>query len=81
MQKKQQEFQNGWDQEEQNTNNNSDDEGVESKDTEKRDLYAEYDIDPETEIEKAQHGDTEEDPGQEDVCSMLVITLWVCDTA
>jgi hypothetical protein len=38
---------------------------------EKRDLYAEYDIEPETENEKSQRakgvGDTGELPGQEDV--------------
>lgn len=70
-QKRQQEFQNNWDQEEQ-PNNNSDDEDGEGKDVEKRDLYAEYGIDPETENEKSQRakgvGDTGELPGQEDVC-------------
>lgn len=71
MQKKQQEFQNSWDTEEQN-NNNGDDEDEEEKDVhEKRDLYAEYSIDPETENEKSQRekgvGDTGELPGQEDV--------------
>ena len=68
-QKKQEEFQQGgWDQEEQN-NDDSDEEG---KDIEKRDLYAEYGIDEETENEKSQRekgvGDTGEMPGQEDVC-------------
>ena len=72
MQKKQQEFQNSWDTEEQN-NNNDDDEDEEEKDVhKKRDLYAEYGIDPETENEKSQRekgvGDTGELPGQEDVC-------------
>jgi Swi5-dependent recombination DNA repair protein 1 len=71
MQKKQQEFQNSWDQEEQ-TNNDSNDEDGEGQDLEKRDLYAEYDIEPETENEKSQRakgaGDTGELPGQEDVC-------------
>jgi Swi5-dependent recombination DNA repair protein 1 len=70
MQKKQQEFQNNWDQEEQ-TNDNSDDEDGEGKDMEKRDLYAEYDVEPETENEKSQRakgvGDTGELSGQEDV--------------
>lgn len=69
MQKKQQEFQNSWDQEEQ-TNNNSDDED-EGKDMEKRDHCAAYDVEPETENEKSQRakgvGDTGELPGQEDV--------------
>ena len=70
MQKKQQEFQNSWDQEGQTTNDSDDDDG-EKKDVEKRDLYAEYDIEPETENEKSQRargvGDTGELPGQEDV--------------
>jgi Swi5-dependent recombination DNA repair protein 1 len=70
MQKKQQEFQNSWNQEEQ-TNNDSDDEHDEGKDVEKGDLYAEYVIEPETENEKSQRakgvGDTGELPGQEDV--------------
>lgn len=71
MQKKQQEFQGGWDQVEQ-TKDDSDDENAD-KDVEKRDLYAEYDIDPETENEKSQRpkglGDTGERPGEEDVGS------------
>jgi Swi5-dependent recombination DNA repair protein 1 len=70
MQNKQQEFQNSWNQEEQ-TNNDSEDDDGEGKDVEKRDLYAEYDIEPETENEKSQRrkgvGDTGELPGQEDV--------------
>ncbi len=70
MQKKQMEFQNNWDQGEQ-TKNDDDDDGEGKKDVEKRDLYAEYDIDPETENEKSQRekgiGDTGELPGQEDV--------------
>jgi Swi5-dependent recombination DNA repair protein 1 len=71
MQKKQQEYQSGWDQDEQQTNDNSDDDDEEKKDVRKRDLYAGYDIDPETENEKSQRvkgfGDTGELPGQEDV--------------
>jgi len=71
MQKKQQEFQTSWDQEEQ-PNNDSNDEEEEGKEVEKRDVYAEYSIDPETENEKSQRekgvGDTGELPGQEDVC-------------
>ena len=70
MQNKQQEFQNSWNQEEQ-TNNDSEDDDGEGKDVEKRGLYAEYDIEPETENEKSQRakgvGDTGELPGQEDV--------------
>ena len=72
MQKKQQEFQNTWDSEEQNNNDNDEDD-EEKKDVEKRDLYAEYGVDPETENEKSQRekgvGDTGELPGQEDVSS------------
>lgn len=70
IQKKQQEFHNSWDQEEQ-SKDDSDEEGNE-KDVQKRDLYAEYGIDPETENERSQRakglGDTGELPGQEDVC-------------
>lgn len=74
MQKKQQENQGAWDQEDQ-TNNGDDvednDDDEEGKRTEKRDVYAEYSIDPETENEKSQRekglGDTGELPGQEDV--------------
>jgi Swi5-dependent recombination DNA repair protein 1 len=69
MQKRQEEFQNSWDVEEQNKN---DDDDEEKKGIEKRDLYAEYSVDPETENEKSQRekgvGDTGELPGQEDVC-------------
>lgn len=82
-QKKQQEYQSGWDQEDQNQANNNDDnddddEGnEEKKDVEKRDLYAEYGIDPETENEKSQRakgvGDTGEMPGQEDVSFGLIL--------
>lgn len=73
-QKKQQEFQQGgWDEEPNNNNEDSDEEG---KDGEKRDLYAEYGIDAETENEKSQRekgvGDTGEMPGQEDVRSFVV---------
>ena len=71
MQKKQMEFQNSWDQEEQTKNDDDDDDEEGKKDVEKRDLYAEYGIDPETENEKSQRekgvGDTGELPGQEDV--------------
>jgi len=78
-QKKQQEYQSGWDQEEMNQNNNDDndddnDDG-EKRDVEKRDVYAEYGIDPETENEKSQRakgvGDTGELPGEEDVSDLL----------
>lgn len=71
MQKKQEEWQNEWNQEEP-VNNGSDGEDEQKLEShEKRDLYAEYDIDPETENEKSQRakglGDTGEIPGQEDV--------------
>jgi len=72
MQKKQQEDRSTWDQEEP-TNKNSDDEDEdeEGKGREKRDVYAEYGIDEETENEKSQRakgaGDTGERPGEEDV--------------
>ncbi|KAJ8066598.1 hypothetical protein OCU04_005645 [Sclerotinia nivalis] len=80
MQKRQQEYQNNWDQDEANNNNNddSDDDDEDGKDKEKRDVYAEYSIDPETENEKAQRapglGDTGENPGEEDV-SLFVFDL------
>ncbi|RDL42387.1 Uncharacterized protein BP5553_02366 [Venustampulla echinocandica] len=77
MQKKQQEFQGDWDQGEQ-TNNDPDNENENAdKDVEKRDLYAEYDIDPETENEKSQRvkglGDTGERPGEEDEFTMAMM--------
>ncbi|KAH7371776.1 hypothetical protein BKA64DRAFT_689486 [Cadophora sp. MPI-SDFR-AT-0126] len=75
MQKKQEENRNSWDQEEQKNNNDSDDE--ENKGLEKTDIYAEYDIDPETENEKSQRekgfGDTGELPGQEDEFTMAMM--------
>lgn len=82
MQKRQQEFQNSWQEEENNNNddddNDDDDEDGEQKDVEKRDLYAEYSIDVETENEKAQRpnglGDTGELPGQEDVSVLSVVS-------
>lgn len=74
MQKRQQEFQNTWDQDEQGKTNDGDDsQDEESNGVEKRDLYAEYDVDPETENEKAQRADTGEDPGQEDVSSLCCV--------
>jgi Swi5-dependent recombination DNA repair protein 1 len=76
MQKKQAEFQNKWNEEDNNIGDDDDDEDTEMKDVEKRDLYAEYGIDPETENEKSQRtkglGDTGEMPGQEDVSHALV---------
>ncbi len=73
MQKKQQEYQNTWDEEEKtNNDSDSDDEGKAAK---KMELMAEYGIDPETENEKSQRakgvGDTGELPGQEDVSAPL----------
>lgn len=76
-QKKQEEFRNGgW--EEENTGggggDDSEEEG-EGERGEKRDVYAEYGLDLETENEKSQRekgvGDTGEMPGQEDVCHIL----------
>ena len=81
MQKRQQEFQNGWGQDEQMNDDASggDEEDPEGKDGEKRDLYAEYDFDPETENEKSQRpkgaGDNGELSGQEDVC--LQVSRWI----
>lgn len=79
MQKKQQEYQTSWDQEEQTNKDNSDDE--ENKDVEKRDVYAEYGIDLETENEKSQRvkglGDTGELPGQEDVSPLWFDLCWI----
>lgn len=76
MQKKQQEFQNEWQQGEQNSNNDSGEEDNEGE-VEKRDLYAEYDIDPETENEKSQRAkgaaDTGERPGEEDEFTMAMM--------
>jgi Swi5-dependent recombination DNA repair protein 1 len=77
-QKKQQEFQQGgWDEEPVTNNNEDEDNGEEGKDIEKRDVYAEYGIDPETANEKSQRakglGDTGEMPGQEDVSSLLLL--------
>ncbi|KAB8304774.1 hypothetical protein EYC80_004123 [Monilinia laxa] len=78
MHKRQQEYQNNWEYDEANNNNNnndSDDGDEESKDLKKRDLYAEYSIDPETENEKAQRapglGDTGENPEEEDASQFL----------
>lgn len=70
MQKKQQEFHNGWDQEDDN-NVLPNDADAEGNIVGRRDLYAEYGIDEETDNEKSQRakgiGDTGEIPGQEDV--------------
>ncbi|KAK0117919.1 hypothetical protein ONS95_012233 [Cadophora gregata] len=75
MQKQQEENRNSWDQEEQNYNNDSNDE--KNKELETRDVYAEYSIDPETEIERSQRekslGDTGELPGQEDEFTMAMM--------
>jgi len=77
MQKKQQEYQNSWNEEEQ-TKNDDDDEDEDGKVAEKRDVYAAYDIEPETENEKSQRasgvGDTGELPGQEDASFALIRT-------
>lgn len=62
------EFQRGFDEEPNKAT--SDDEDAENYDGEKRDLYAEYDIDPETENEKAQREGNAaiEDDEPDDVC-------------
>ncbi|KAF5868966.1 putative dna repair protein dds20 protein [Botrytis fragariae] len=79
MQKRQHEYQNNWDQDEANNNNNNnfEDEDEEGKDNDRRDVYAEYSIDPETENEKAQRapglGDTGENPGEEDEFTMAMM--------
>ncbi|ESZ99035.1 hypothetical protein SBOR_0569 [Sclerotinia borealis F-4128] len=83
MQKRQQEFQNNWDQDDANNNNNNNNNNNDSdneddgKDLEKRDVYAEYSIDPETENEKTQRapglGDTGENPGEEDEFTMAMM--------
>jgi hypothetical protein len=67
MQQRQKEFQNGWDTEPQPQQPDSDDE--DAQDVEKRDLYAEYGIDPETANEKEARGGSSpiEDEGSEDV--------------
>lgn len=89
MQKKQEEFQNTWDQQDEQINNgngNGDDSDedeaeAEAREAAKKDLYAQYDVDEETENEKSQRpkglGDTGERPGEEDVriylsCSCLL---------
>ena len=78
MQKKQQEYQNSWNEEEQ-TKNDDDEDG---KVAEKRDVCAEYDFEPETENEKSQHangvGDTGELPGQEDASFTIICTSKSC---
>ncbi|TGO09323.1 hypothetical protein BTUL_0170g00130 [Botrytis tulipae] len=79
MQKRQHEYRNNWDQDEANNNNNNNFEGEdeEGKDKDKRDVYAEYSIDPETENEKSQRapglGDTGENPGEEDEFTMAMM--------
>jgi hypothetical protein len=66
MQQRQKEFQNGWDAEPQQELDSEDEDG---KYVEKRDLYAEYDVDAETANEKEARGGNSplEDEGAEDV--------------
>ncbi|KAI0998588.1 hypothetical protein K3495_g9609 [Podosphaera aphanis] len=75
MERKRLENFNSWDQEEEIHHNENDPD--DSKDTEKRDIYAEYSIDPETENEKSQKtsgfGDTGELPGEEDDFTMAMM--------
>lgn len=79
MQKQQQEFRAGFDApepvQENDEDDDNDDENASKPEVDKRDLYAEYDIDPETENEKSQRGvkDTGEEPGQEDVSADLLV--------
>jgi Swi5-dependent recombination DNA repair protein 1 len=78
MQKKQEEFQNNWDQDEKMNNDEDDDEEeAEAKEAAKKDLYAQYDVDEETENEKSQRpkglGDTGERPGEENVSFLLLM--------
>ncbi|KAH8596728.1 hypothetical protein B0O99DRAFT_509642 [Bisporella sp. PMI_857] len=74
--KRQQESHGGWDGPAEQADYGEDDDG-QKKDLEKRDLYAEYDIDPETENEKSQRekgvGDTGELPEQEDEFTMAMM--------
>jgi hypothetical protein len=80
-QKKREELMNTWDQDEQNNNAESDDDEdeAEAKENAKKDLYAQYDVDEETENEKSQRpkglGDTGERPGEEDVGFFLSVIL------
>ncbi|TVY34209.1 Swi5-dependent recombination DNA repair protein, partial [Lachnellula subtilissima] len=83
MQKKQEEFQNTWDQQDEQMNTgNGDDSDNDEADTEareaaKKDLYAQYDVYEETENEKSQRpkglGDTGERPGEEDEFTMAMM--------
>lgn len=82
MQQRQAEFRNRDFDEEQHPEPDSNDEDAPEQ-TEKRDHYAEYNYDPETENEKAQrlgNGDVGEDEGQEDV-RITCIRVVVCDCA
>jgi len=73
MQKRQREFQRGFDEEP--PKQDSDDEVDQAHDGEKRDLYAEYDVDVETANEKEQcrGEDNGEDEGQEDEFTMSMM--------
>lgn len=68
MQQRQKEFQEGWDAEPQQEPGSEDEDGDE-KYVEKRDIYAEYDVDAETANEKEARGGNSplEDEGAEDV--------------
>lgn len=78
-QKKREEMMSTWDKDEQNNNADSDDDEdeAEAKENAKKDLYARYDVDEETENEKSQRpkglGDTGERPGEEDVSFLLAV--------
>jgi len=87
MQKKQEEFQTTWDQQDEqmntgNGNDSDDDEAeAEAREAAKKDLYAQYDVDEETENEKSQRpkglGDTGERPGEEDVRALSSSCLFI----
>ena len=73
MQKRQKDFRSGWDTGPPPQPDSDDEDG---RDVEKRDPYAEYDIDPETANEKESRGGNEilEDQGTEDV--ILPVLHW-----
>jgi len=80
MQERQKQFRSGWDTESPPQSDSDDGDGL---DVEKRDLYTEYDIDPETANEKGARGGNEilEDEGAEDVIPSVLyreIKLLTC---
>ncbi|KAG9236831.1 hypothetical protein BJ875DRAFT_201477 [Amylocarpus encephaloides] len=80
MQKKQHDFSNQWEQDDQANNNDDDDDeedNGEEKEKRKNELRSQYDLDPETENEKSQRakgvGDTGERAGEEDEFTMAMM--------